>query len=88
MTDLSPLGEFIDASILDSPRLASALEDFIVEAVEEATDLLRFGDMTTRTQLIKTVLSMALKAKESSSAGEAEKVLAKAREQIAGILED
>lgn len=76
-----------DADLLDSPRVVSALEDFVVEAIEEATEILRTGDMASRTSLIRTIIAMALKAKDTTSADHAEEILAQTREVIGGILE-
>ena len=76
-----------NAAVMDSPRVVNAIEDFIVEAIEEATDLLRTGDMTTRTALIRTIIAMALKTKDTTSADQAERILAQTREMVSGILE-
>lgn len=76
-----------NADLLDSPRVVSALEDFIVEAIDEATEILRHGDMTSRTTLIRTILSMALKAKDSTGTNDAEAILAQTRAAVAEVLE-
>lgn len=76
-----------DADVLESERVVAALENFVVEAIEEATEILRHGDMASRTALIRTILSMALKAKDNTGAGDAEAVLAQARAVVAEVLE-
>lgn len=76
----------IPDNLNESPKVQAALTDFIVEAVDEATDLLATGDMSTRLALIKIVLSGAMKAKDNGGAAEAEKVLADTRAAISGIL--
>jgi hypothetical protein len=77
-------GLLAESNLLDSPRIVGALEEFVVEAIEEATDLLRTGDMATRTSLIRTIVSMALKARDTTSADQAEEILAQTRAAIAG----
>jgi hypothetical protein len=73
-----------ETNLLESPRIVSALEEFVVEAIEEATDLLRTGDMATRTALIRTIVAMALKARDTTSTDQAEAILAQTRAAIAG----
>jgi hypothetical protein len=76
-----------DSDLISSPRVTGALEDFVVEAIEEATDLLKFGDMATRTQLIRLILSMALKSKDSAASEDAERILAQTRATLAGVVD-
>lgn len=64
-----------------------ALVDFTVEAIEEATETLRHGDSATKLALIKMVLSGAIKAKNSDTEGEVEKLKMEARSLISGVLE-
>jgi hypothetical protein len=73
-----------ETNLLESPRIVSALEEFVVEAIEEATDLLRTGDMATRTSLIRTIVAMALKTRDTTSTDQAEAILAQTRAAIAG----
>ena len=89
MADSHPdiLAMVSESDLAQSPRVVSALESFIVEAIEEATDLLKFGDMATRTQLIRLILSMALKTKDASAGEDAERMLAQTRAAISGVLE-
>jgi len=77
-----------NTDLLENPRVVGALEGFVVEAIEEATDLLRHGDMATRTQLIRLILSMALRSKDQTPTNDAEEILEKARHVVTGILND
>lgn len=72
---------------VDDPEVQRALTGFTVEAIDEARDLLRYGDMPSRMSLIKIVLSGALKAKAENGAAEAEELLEETRRAIAGVLE-
>lgn len=73
--------------VVTSPAVQRALQDFIIEAIDEATDLLVTGDTVTRTNLIKFVLASAMRTNDKSSEGNAERILAETRKNIAGILD-
>jgi hypothetical protein len=73
---------------VDDPEVQRALTGFTVEAIDEARDLLRYGDMPSRMALIKMVLSGALKAKAENGAAEAEEILEQTRKAVAGIFDE
>lgn len=77
----------IPENLAESSRVMRALEDFIVEAIDEATDILATGDMTTRLALIKTILTSTLKAKEGANSTDAEQILEQARSTLQGLFD-
>lgn len=72
---------------MDDKTIEQALVDFTVEAVEEATEILRAGDSQTKLSLIKMVLGGALKAKEQDAETHLEDLKREAREVLAASLE-
>ncbi len=64
-----------------------ALAEFTVEALEEATEILRHGDAGTKLALIKMVVTGAIKSKETDNEGEIERLKAEARKLLGKTLE-
>lgn len=77
----------IPADLLDNPKIAGALEDFISEAIDEATDILLTGDLAARLALIKMVMGFTMTAKKNSGEAAAAKTLEQTRNTIQGVLE-
>lgn len=91
---MSKPGDFLESldagaagSILESPKIAGALEDFITEALDEATDLLLTGDIATKTSIIKMVLGMTLSVKKNSGEATATKMAEETRARISSVLD-
>ena len=68
-------------------NVEDALVDFTVEAIDEASEILRAGDSQTKLALIKMVLSGALKQKDAEAEGHIEDLKREAREVLAASLE-
>jgi hypothetical protein len=64
-----------------------ALADFTVEAIDEATEILRNGDSSTKLALIKMVLSGAVRSQTDDSEAHLEALKAEARALFAGAVD-